>query len=198
MRPARLLVSFGLAVRVAAAVVVGPVVASASAAGMDPKVAPGRATSTIAESPGDRAVPRAFASQAEMAKWTMAVLDDIFVHENRDDPWASAREAQIRGARADERLSGVESIGVECRTSVCRIVLGLDPTRARRTLLALTVTPPLNTSGFHGIDPDDDRKIRLFISREGTVLMEHPALVTALRSLRGLVREDSAPERRRP
>jgi len=195
MSAARRLASFGLATGVAVAVVVGPV-AAAAAAGTDSKAAPGRSSPAIAGSQGDRAAGPAFASQAEMARWTLAVLDDIFVHEDRDDPWASAREARIREAGADDRLSGVDAIDVECRTSVCRVVLRLDPTRARRTLLALTVTPPLNTSGFHGVDPDDDRKIRLFVSREGTVLMEHPALVEALRSNRGLLHEGGAPERR--
>ena len=191
MRAARLPASFGLAPRVAAIVLV-PLLATAVAAGTESKAASGGSSSTVTGSQGDRAVPPAFASQAEMAKWTMAVLDDILVHENRDEPWASTREAQIRGAGADNRLGGVDSMDVECRTSVCRVVLRLDPTRARRTLLALTVTPPLNTSGFHGIDPEDDRKIRLFVAREGTVLMEHPALVQALQSERDLAREGRA------
>jgi hypothetical protein len=195
MRAARLPAWSLLAPRVAAIVLV-PVLATAAASGTESKAASGRSSATITGSQGDRAVPPAFASRAEMAKWTMAVLDGIFVRENRDEPWASAREAQIRGAGADSRLSGVDSIDVECRTSVCRVALGLDPTRARRTLLALMVTPPLNTSGFHGIDPDDDRKIRLFVAREGTVLMEHPALVQALRSNRDLAPEGRAPEQR--
>ena len=114
----------------------------------------------------------------------MAALQDAFVGEERDVAWAEQREAEIRAALGD-RPEGAGSVdSLECRASLCRVVvtLGSDP---RRELHAITMTAPLNTSGFHGIDADDPTKIRLFVSREGRVLTQHPHLVAALRARRG-------------
>lgn len=130
------------------------------------------------------AAPVPFASQRELGLWTMGALQDAFAGEERDVAWAEQREAEIRAALV-ERPEGVGSLdALECRASLCRVVvtLGSDP---RRELQAITMTAPLDTSGFHGVDPDDPTKIRLFVSREGTVLTQHPHLVAALRARRG-------------
>jgi hypothetical protein len=121
----------------------------------------------------------------EYAAWMMTTLDDIFDDESRDETWAAELEAKIRAVRQDEALGGVTSLDVECRKSMCRVVVGMDPTKARRTLQMLTMTAPLNTSGFHGIDPVDRKKLRIFVSREGTRLMAHPALVAAFEARGG-------------
>jgi hypothetical protein len=51
-----------------------------------------------------------------------------FSDERRDDAWAKATEASLRASLGG--LDGAASVGVECRSSQCRVTLRAEPGRA--------------------------------------------------------------------
>ena len=112
---------------------------------------------------------------------TLQTLDRAFASEKRDKAWAPVHERAIRAAKNDARLGGVTAIEPECRATMCRVTVSMKPEGARRTLHALLVTEPLNTSGYHALDPDDSSKIRMYVSRAGKRLQEHPVFVAEVK-----------------
>jgi hypothetical protein len=110
----------------------------------------------------------------------MRVLDEAFEGEARDAKWARAAEEAVDASAATEPVEGIGAIEAECRSTMCRVRVGFDGPASRRALQMLLMRPGLNTSGYHGVDPDDPSMARVYVSRVEKPLADHPHLVAAM------------------
>jgi hypothetical protein len=135
--------------------------------------------SAIEVDPGPVVESPRFASAQEQFAWTMRTLEDALRSEERDAAWAEPLEAKLRQLPTTAKAAGLSSVEPACGATMCRVVVAFREA-PRSGLGRLLLVPELSSGGFHGVDPDDPEKLRLYVARSGTNLQEHPHLERAL------------------
>lgn len=102
-----------------------------------------------------------------------AVIEETVEAEPVDPRWAPEAVIALHEAFTSEVMAGLEVIAADCRTTLCRVELAIDPSVAGEdSLRRLAQVAPWSGYGFFQISGDPPEAI-YYLSREGDTL---PAL----------------------
>lgn len=138
----------------------------------------------VAESDEPESVERSVSDQRaieqEDGSRMIAAFDSAFADEKRDSGWAAGKEGEFGTLFASGELGAASLVEAECRSQICRVVVDTGKGDREAILDEIMHASAFSTSGFYGPDPDDASRLRLFVSREGTDLGEHPSFLGAM------------------
>lgn len=109
-----------------------------------------------APSNDDESLPSPPERQPLTREQTETFYDVIFDEQRVDVSWKIAMEAELTDAFGSERLAALRLDSLECRTTLCKLEVGLDHPDDRDVLLAALGAPPFDRGGyFHPTDAED-------------------------------------------
>jgi hypothetical protein len=116
--------------------------------------------------------------------WIVATLTKAHESEPRDGSWAPAAERHLEAVTSRAELASGTTVSASCRQTICLVRITFTATRAQELLRSVQFDEAFATSGYFTIDRDDPGKALMFVSREGTMLNEHPEFLAAVQATR--------------
>ena len=133
-------------------------------------------------------IPRADAkrelSSRERVEWTVAALTAAFESEARDDAWARDAEQELEAVATRVQLPPKSVVAARCRATICMVRMTLPGEAMDRALAAIKFDPAFATSGFVAKDAQQPSGVLVFVSRDGTMLDQHPHFLRAVAEMR--------------
>jgi len=100
-------------------------------------------------------------------------LEQQLQYEEPDPGWSNWAQNEIMNNISNKQYAGVNVVGNECRSTLCRFQFQFDDTEIRDTAVGdIPTLVPWDSQGFFHADEEDPLNLVLYISREGAQLAQ--------------------------
>ncbi len=113
--------------------------------------------------------------QLEQERLTAQIntLEQQLQYEDPDPGWSNWAQDQILNNISNKQYTGVNVVGNECRSTLCRFQFQFDNAEIRDTAVEdIPILVPWESQGFFHADEQDPLNLVFYISREGAQLAQ--------------------------